>query len=483
MKKIFLFIVTIIISIQLCACQSNPKSNQIISKNDKIYDIRVSQTSPAPNADLSSKLGQVSETSAVSYVDSFLSTDKSVNFSFNIQERIHTDNIPIVEVSPHYLTEEDAQHVAEVIFEGASFFEAQPLLSVVYSKSEIIEKLHRWSSYANEDAIKELYGELGENILPVIRMFIADYNQRLETAPEKAPQVPCKWNFQKSLLYRYTTEELEELGISVSNDSEEISAHLSHNDAEYQYTVITRNKNDFKLNYISIVPDFGMSPYDLDTMILLAKKCRTNKPTQDQLVSAQSKVASWLNKMNLGEWDIDQCFIQTTPYGSSTEYRIYVKAVPAFRGAVAIRRPQLSDLKSTNTYASNYDLTDAEFILSPDGDLLGLHLFSPVDMINIVNENPNVLSINKLLGIAKNYFQLSDIYAYGFGSVMEQQKKGFNCHVDICDMEYGLSRIKVPNTEETYYYVPSVALRGNVEYTTQDSNEICFKKRMLCYFS
>lgn len=466
-NKCFLLL-TIITSLLLCACQQNPDRNQVVSKNDGAFDARAAQTATASSA-------EESRMTSVIYEDSFQSTDKSVDFNFNIQEGVTAENVPIVEVTPHYLTAEDAKRIAEVLFEGATFYESQPRFGVVYSKSEIQDKLQKWSSYANEEAIKELYGEeYNDNILSVIKMFIEEYTSRLETAPQENLNVPCKWIYQKSLSYIYTAEELKSMESDLNNDSEEIAASLCHNGIEYQYSVATRDKEDFKLNYISVRLDYGLSPYDIDTRILLAERCRLNEPTDEQISFAKKQVEEWLNKMELGQWIIDQCYVQETPYGNATEYRIYIKAVPSFSGAAAIRRPQLSNLKSENAYASNYYLTEAEFSLSPAGDLLSLQLLSPVDVVAVVNENPAVLSTDELIGIAKNHFQLSDIFAYGFGSVMENLGLEFSCYVDITRMEYGLSRVKVPNTDESYYYVPSIALYGNIEYSIQDTGEVCF---------
>lgn len=467
--KKFLLTLSIIISLLLCACQQNPDRDQVISKNDGSFDAHAAATAATSNT-------EGGGTASINYEDSFQSTDKSVNFYFNIQEDVPAGNIPIVEVAPHYLTSEDAKHIAEILFEGSTFYELQPRFGVTYSQSEIQNKLQRWSSYANEDAIRELYGEYSENILTVIKKFIKEYTNKLETAPLESPNTLCKWTFQKSLHYIYTAEELRNSAGDLANDSDEIAASLHYNGIEYQYSAMTRAKDDYKLNYISVLPNYGQSPYDLDTRILSAEHCRSNKPSNEQVSNATQKILNWLNKMELGQWEISQSYVQEELYGDTIEYRICIKAVPSFYGIAAIRRPQLSSLKSENAYASNYYLTEAEFTLSPEGDLLSLHLLSPVELIDVVNENPVVLNIDELINIAKNHFQNSDIFGYGFGSVIEHEKLDVTCSVFINNLEYGLSRVKVPNTDDCYYYVPSIGLYGNIEYYLQNAGEVCFSK-------
>ena len=46
------------------------------------------------------------------------------------------------------------------------------------------------------------------------------------------------------------------------------------------------------------------------------------------------------------------------------------------------------------------------------------------------------------------------------------------CKVDICQLEYGLIRVKVPNTDESYYYVPGMILYGTIDYWGEASGNI-----------
>ena len=41
----------------------------------------------------------------------------------------------------------------------------------------------------------------------------------------------------------------------------------------------------------------------------------------------------------------------------------------------------------------------------------------------------------------------------------------------ISEIEYGLTRIKVQDQADDYYYVPAISLKGSVEYVGQESNK------------
>lgn len=117
----------------LSGCQSSPATTPTLSKNDSSFPTNAAQ----------STVSMPSEKKVVNYhyEDTFKSSDESVDFTFHIYEKIEAGDIPIVEVTPHYLTERDAKHVSEVLFGDAEFYESQPKFATIYSKAEIQEKL------------------------------------------------------------------------------------------------------------------------------------------------------------------------------------------------------------------------------------------------------------------------------------------------------------------------------------------------------
>ena len=215
----------------------------------------------------------------------------------------------------------------------------------------------------------------------------------------------------------------------------------------------------------------------MDNRIYRALLCRTPTPTDKQIADVKDRAQDMLNRMELGEWHLDASKVEKQFLGDTVEYTIHVTAVPVIDGLAAIRRPQLANLRCEASYASNYYLTDAEFWFSANGDLVEFNLESPVDIEEKVNENVAVMPMDDLIERAKTHLSLFDQYQHGINKElldMAQNEAGekFICNVDISKLETGLLRVKVPNTDESYYYVPGIILSGTVDYVGVDTGTV-----------
>lgn len=447
------------------ACQKTPSAKVVSQKGIGI----TGYTDSAPM----DKHENTDETVSVKYGNTFFSTDESVEFIFNINDAIAVTKMPVVRIAPDFLSENDAKRVAHVLFGNADFYESEPMFAPTYSKEEIQEKIRRWSPFTNSNAIQQLYGQPMDHVVDIVKRFIEEYTLQYEQAPDESPHKPCEWKFRKTSDYRYSDEQIYEEQIDTSADNDEITASLRVNNIEYQYNAATRNREDYKLNYISVYPYTGISPNGIDSLIINSQLCRTEKPTDEEISYAFNLADTWLKDMEMGEWSIDQCNVKTTYYGDIPEYVICISAVPVIQGVPAIRYPQLDNLKSENVYDSNYYYTDACFEFSANGDLMLFRMYSPIEIKEVVNENAALLSADDLLAKAKTYLQLSDLYAYGIGSETEQLEDKIGCKVEISNLDIGLTRIKVQDSDD-YFYVPSFVLKGNVEYYNKKSAEVIF---------
>lgn len=462
----FLFIWGILIC--CTGCQEGPTEKTVPNKGEIIFDAKGTATDV--------EIHPPGETTNVNFNSSFESTDGSVNYTLAINKSISTSSMPIIQVLPKYLTADDAKMVAYTLFPNTEFYEAEPQVSENFSKEEIREKLNRWSSYTNAYAIEDLLGDSeSARTLEIVKNYIEEYTEMYEGAPEENPHFPCEWKMRKSSQYLFLKDEL--VGMDLSNDNDEVSAQCRVNGIPYRFSATTRNKNDFKVNIITCYIDDGLSPRNIDERIFTAKLCRTEEPTRMQIESIQSKAKLLLSEFDLGQWEIDQCYVETRNIGDALEHMVRVNAVPAFNGVPALRRPQLSSLRNEEGYASSQYLTDVQFVFSSNGELISFALFTPLTTQEVINENVKVMEIEELLSHAQTILQLTDAYHYGFGEYLPLISEGVQCNVTVSEMEYGLSRIRVPNTDDSYYYVPSLILKGSSEYIGQESGKTFYASK------
>lgn len=455
----------------LAACAANPAQEVVISKNDCSFDIKVIQSateSPTQHdTQAETATDPSSETldySTILYEDTFSSTDGTVEFTIMIDEGIPNKAMPVIEVSPHYLSEDDAKRVANVLFGDSTFYEAEPLGSEVYSKGEIQEKISRLLNYQGGVGIDEDYFDQARN------RFIEEYTIKLETAPVENPHKACQWKFRKLSYYYWTEEELK--SIDTSNDNDALQVRVNVNGIPYLYAVSTRNRDDYKINNINVLIDDGPSPLYADKYIFENRMCQTEQPDNSDVRAIEEKAMDLLHQMNLGDWAICNGQIIKRSHNDFPEYQIVVNAVPSFEGVAAVRRPQFTDLTSNEAYSSNYRLTTAQFVFNISGELISFEMTSPIDVTEVINSNVQTLDFFSLMERAKTHFSLSDYYEYDHKSLLSITDEDYNCYVTISEIEYGMTRVKVPNSDERYYYVPAMFFYGSIQFEGKESGTI-----------
>lgn len=448
----------------LCGCMNAPQKSIVISKADSGFDKKIRISSNVQHLQ-NEELKQI-------YTDSFLSTDDSVEFVLDIDTTVKNCDMPVVEVVPHYLTEADAQRVARVLFGNKDCYEKKPILAERFSRREIQNKLLRWAKYVNNNSIRELFGQESEFILELVKDSIAHYTTELDLAPGDEINKKCQWTFKDEAYYTFSLEDIAAGEEMLGNNA--IMATYEVGDVSYSYKVVTRNKNDYKLNMISAHLFGGTSPMGIDERIFTAHLCRTDEPTEEQIKYISQKAEMMLEEMDLGSWEINQCAVQTTYYGDQPEYMVHINATPLLCGVAAAQQPELYNLNSDSLYASNYYMTNVSMNFSANGEIIDFEMVSPIEIKEIINENVAVIEICQLIETAKNHLMHSDFHAYGIENLDQVAGEELNYTVRITDLSYNLLRIRVPNTEDAYYYVPGIVLEGYEECTGKESNNLYY---------
>lgn len=287
------------------------------------------------------------------------------------------------------------------------------------------------------------------------------YTVQMETAPDENPHKPCDWTYKSDALYNTPS-----YGNSV------IYATVDLGDVNYKIYVIRRDKNDYKLNSLSVQLGDGLGYDSCERDYIRAKLCRTSEPTEEQISALKEKAQSLLNQMGMGQWEVSSANVIEEMYGDTPEYQVQIGATPVFNNVHSIFGQPMMGLTSTDANASNYHMSSAVFKFSANGDLIYFEMISPVEVQMVVNEGTAILPTEELMGKVKDHLSLTGAQeAYLFGVVESWCQNPISCKIEMNRMEFGLARVKVANKDFTYYYVPAFVVYGSTYFYDSETGE------------
>ena len=130
--------------------------------------------------------------------------------------------MPVIEVVPHTLTEEDARNVAFALCgSSANFYEAEPMLNERYSKREIIAQINRWAPYTSTEGMQYLFPGMdqgfwesnAQTLQESISYLTSEY---LNESTQDYSHSPCQWTFHKSSHYLFVKHIPIAIAMSIS---------------------------------------------------------------------------------------------------------------------------------------------------------------------------------------------------------------------------------------------------------------------------
>lgn len=435
----------------LAACQKAPETSVVRSKNDSFFEEIITDNT-GQRIDGDETIATVKSVDTLN-LDEFKSSDDSVHYSFGFAFGAIEEEFPVVKVTPHYITEGEAKHIAQILFGDVIFYDGSDGSKESLTQDEIRRKIQRWSTYTTPEAIRELLGKDDEHVTSLVQSFLETYTLLGEAARNGERSI-CTWKYN-----------------TADSGNNEIKANIVTEDASYSCWITVRDQSDFKLSNISVFLDEGASPGGIDENIFRANLCRTAEPTEEQVSHVRARAEAMLHDMNLGEWVVDECYVETSYYGDIPEYVIRINAVPLLNNVAANRMPQLTNLKSTDKFSSNLYLSDVNFSFSSDGKLVWFNMYTPIDIQKVTNPCVQTLPLVELISIAKQNLVLTDAEAFGLGFAKAFYNEDMSCNVEITEYSYGLSRINIPDTDDEYYYVPALILKGMPEFIGQETGD------------
>lgn len=403
--------------------------------------------------------------------ESVASLDGLVEYYFECEIDASTVDYPVVDVSPHELTVQDAQRVGGALLGDAQFFEY--VFDKPLSSEEREEKIARWESYLSGGMIQDLFKgneALIRDYELVLSRFEANYAAASDNPSGSFEMTPCEWTFRPDSVYFGELAEKEPRTIRAVVDSEGVT---------YRFDVVNRTSDDFCVYMVSAYLYNAPSPNNIDTLVQQYELCKAPEPSQEQLRAIEDKAYSILSALNVGDWKIDYCHSDRLCRGDQEAYVITIRAVPVFEDFPVLRQVQLSNLRSDLDGAQHFYYTNAEFTFAPDGTLLTCTIQSPIDVNQVSSDSTEAITQDQLLQIAGDHLARKGIAVYR-DYYTDDPDANISAKVSITQMAVGLVRIEIANGK-TYRYIPALCLDGRFEIYGQDGRLLMDSSEMgLC---
>lgn len=379
----------------------------------------------------------------------FTSTDGTVEFTWNVSEEISAENLPVVDVVVHKISDEETKHIANVLFNGAYFYEPEDAFEEEYSKAELQKKLDIWKEYANVEKMTWLYpyrNRPDDNYISdeveLVQRFLEEYTQKLNEAPTEKNDAQYDWIFRNDGFYGK--------GYLADCEYSGLPYRIHSNGKQYSVYLYT-----------------GAGPGRIEEDHYRALLCRTEKPDEALLQEIQSKAEEILVKMGLGDWAIEGCTLREQNVGTEEapvmEYDICVDFSPSYLGQATMSWNN-SDFWGSQNNSMHF---------APGGELLNFNLENIYDF-HAFSDGSSVMGMDEILTAAQKLLEQQSHTDLGmsdglFGTSTNVQTVKIWCKANICGLQYGLLLTQHPNHAGKMQFVPAVILHAEMEYAADEA--------------
>lgn len=455
--RIISFILAILLL--LSACQPNPSVNYVISKKDGVFEQKIQDAA----------LQNTTSNENILKSGYFYSKDESVKFTWNLNQEIKVEAMPVIEVGPYLFTGEDVKEVVSAILgEEIVFYDLGPESKRQLSKDEIQQKIRALSPYLSEETLNWLMGD--EYSVKKIKKRIEEYTLQYDSAPDKNPHTECDWIFRPSDYYW-------DLG-DTGDKNNFIIATAEVNSIDYYVRAQIHNERDYIQSIIKIGLGDGNDDTYVESTADLVSLCSSDEPTQKQIDIAKEKAQKILDKLSFGEFSLAETFIDTRMFGGTPAYTIRVEAVQSFEGIAVLFGDISKNSEGKELYTSSYPVCQIQFFFSPNGELVGFNMHSLTEEKEIKQASVDIIPFAQLIELAEAHLQLYDAKAMdasaGNAKMLElitgRSINTMDCKVEISELNYGLARFPVANSS-SFYYAPAAIFRGSIDYCDRESGE------------
>ena len=468
MKKIITLILLMMTAVVMCCtgCQKTPETAVVTSKNDGAFEAaleNVAEESPAFEMAQDDTKNAVAETKT--YTSSVTSMDGNITYAVNVELPVITDAVPVLQVTPHNFTSEEAQQIAKALFGDAEVY----AYTTQKSRAEIEEQILSLTKHISDrDYLVEYYGGdegLADSVTREYENRIDVLEEQYEAAPEVVEEELCDWEFHP---YTYYEDPASGMVYGEEYDyTERIKALVWFEGMPYIFQVSNRDASDYRIHSVYAYVD--------DLRIPEADRVSTKEITKDDETRILETVERILEEMNLGEWVISQHTVDSyMDIDGSTVYSMQVKATPVYNGVEVLQVPQLSNLKQEDSYASNYYFEEIVFRFNGER-MTSFEYSGALDVVSVINESVELLSVDEVMAAFENQMALDDITNYQIQGIPEElidevpNVTMVEAQVDTA--EFGLVRTRIKNNETDFYLVPAYIFSGSYDTIYSDGVE------------
>lgn len=418
------------------ACQQNPDKDFVVNKNENIFESIVAE-----------KNVESQELNAPeSYQDSFV-IDGGINVSVDAAVKSVQTDLPVVNVVPHMITEDEAKLWADVFFEGKTAYEPKVEMTRAEIESTILMYRTRIEEVKNSEDAQE------REMADIYQQELSYYENIYESASENVEPVVCDFTFH-SYDYFMTAADRQ---LWSGNDEYESLKNTQQIKAEVQdlnghsATVIAsrRNEADYILNTLNFFyldsQNMGDIPY--------------KEMTQDEAAAIADQT---VKDLQLSDWVLDSGVDMSDATASRYlfNYTMTCQGLPVLTGYTI-------DLKSEDAYAANYYYSSLEITIR-NGIVESVFLISPMDVVNTENENVRIKSFDEAYELFKSQmttsYTMNSIIDFGSDTQMKNAKK----EIRVDDIELGMFRVSKKDAAYEYMLIPVWSYSGHIFIDGED---------------
>ena len=302
---------------------------------------------------------------------------------------------------------------------------------------------------SDQDKLLEDYGsqEEADRIKKELEEEIKEYEKQYASASDTDEKIPCTWEFHPYGYY-------DDLPMPTSGDANyegldktsQLIAQATVNGHQAMVEVDNREENDYRLNTQWFLYE------DEQEWI----KEETGTLSKEEAVKQADEIK---NQLGMENWK----YAEYKASEAENIQNVMVTYTPSYESITAFQGP-LIDLKSEDLYASNYYYSSLS-IGFENGVLTSVELISPMDVVQIENENVETMDFEEIYQTFKKQAQAQFTESAFLDSDATETGK---IQIEISEITEGLFRIKEKSNTEDFLMVPAWSFSGTLRVDGED---------------